>query len=496
MCNLSLNFMKLAQGTLLLVLINFSSTLKADGSASQIEKTEKTIIDQMVKAYGGESLTRANSIAIHDNYKELYRDQGVNAGFTEIFKNNISLTIDYQRKRKSLTSWESKERGNRLTKTIFDGSTGRTYDLIHKKFNEDHNLSFASLGSSVIRSHDAALARFVWDNKNTAKSVGKTRYRNQPHEKLSIKMGAGPELILYINQQTGLISKVTRTNLRFGEITYVFTNHKTTQGVTFATDLQLNVAGEPYRISVSRKIEVNPSLKTAFNQPANFEATGETIDTSKMTVRQLGDGIYFAGQGHTYSLFIDAGTHFYATGGNAGLKDRFEAVKLESGIDKPLKYQVVTHHHSDHLSGMKDAAKLGASFITVAEHMASVQASLSKEVALNRFLLVDKKAIYANGTIEVYDIPSTHSRHNLMVYIPSQKLLFTADHFSTDLKSNLPNADKGTVALRKNIQELQLDVEKFLGAHGARILTNADFQVVVDSFAEEKCLGGMAICAE
>ena len=488
MHNLIRRFKTMLRRIFMLILLSFSSLLFAS------EETNR-VIDKMIAAYGGETLTSAKSITIDDKYKELYTGQGVSATFTEVYKHNVSLTIDYARKRKSLTAWENKERGNRLTKTIFDGSSGRTYNLLHQKFDESQRLSFDGVGSSIIRSHDTLLARLVWDNKGSAQFVGDSHYRNIPHEKVKIKLGSGPAFTLYINKANGLISKVTRPNSHYGELTYVFSNHKVTQGVTFAADLLFSVAGEPYRISISRKIAINPSLTRAFNEPEDFEARGETIDTSKMSVRKLGDGVYFAGQGHAYSLFIDAGSYFYGTGGNAGLKERFRALQKAEGYNKPLRYQIVTHHHSDHLSGMKDAADLGAKFITVADHISSVQASLVSPIPQDKYLIVNNKASYANGKVEVYDIPSTHSEHNLMVYVPSAKLMFTADHFSSDLKDNLPNVDKGTVVLRKAIQDLQLDVEKFLGAHGARILTNEELQMVANSYSGEQCPTGIKVCS-
>lgn len=480
---------KLTQGILILVLINHNSVLLADDP-------QKAIITKLIKAYGAETLTTAKSLTINDKYKEIYTGQGASSNFTEVIKNNISLTIDYERKRKSLTAWESSGRGARLTKTILEGSKGRTYDLFNNQFDESNNLTFASLGSNIVRSHDTAIARLVWDSQQAIRYVGEAFYRNTAHNKLTLKTEAGPEITLYIDQKTGLISKVSRPTSNFGELTYAFSNYKVSQGVTFAGDLQVNIAGDPLIISVSRGIDINSSLEAAFTAPLNFDKRGETLDTSKMSVRTLAKNVYFAGQNHTFSLFFDAGEYFFAVGGNAGLKQRFAAVKKKTGVDKPLKYQIVTHHHSDHLRGMNDAAELGANFITVAEHSASVQASLHKKVNADRLLFVDKKAKYANGRVEIYDISSTHSEHNLLVYLPNIKLMFTADHFSTDLKTDLPNADKGTVILRKAIQDLQLDVETFLGAHGARILTNADLQAVADSYSVNQCPAGMTICTE
>lgn len=471
-------------------------TLLSATSIVQAGDKEDALIAKVAKAYGADALTAAKSLTIRDNYKRVYWEQGASPSFTEVIKNNVDFTIDFEGQRKSLTEWESSGRGTRLTQTVFDGEKGRIYDLFHRNYDAYGWLTYASVGGHIMRYHDTVLARLAWDTKETAKYAGETYYRGAAHDSLLVKMEAGPELTLHINRETGLISKAARTSAHAGEIVYAFSNHKVTDGVTYAADLQVNVAGEPDMISVARGIDVNPSLENVFTEPANFAYRGETIDSSEMSVRTLADGVYFAGQGYAFSLFVDAGDYFVGAGGNPGLGARFAAVQKETGLEKPLKYQVVTHHHSDHIAGMQNAAELGASFISVAEHMPPVQASLKEEVSADRFEFVSGKATIADGAVELYEMASTHSAQNLLVYVPAAKVMFVADHFSTDLKTGLPNADKGTVILRKKINDLQLDAATFLGAHGARILTIGDLHTVADSYAEGICPKGISVCAD
>lgn len=470
-----------------------SSLLISAGHAYAGEK-ENEIIARMSKAYGGERLSALKGITIYDNYKQLYIDQGVRADETEVFKNNIELTIDFEHNRKSLIEWESKERGTRLTQTIFDGEVTRIYDLYHKTFARNEQFQFSNLAAHIVRLHDTLLAKLAIQEQKTASYVGQSNYRNEIHDKLSINMTSNMALLLHVNRATGLISKMTRTHARLGEIASIFSNHKTTQGITYAADLQLNVAGNPELISVSRAIDVNPNLTHAFAAPTNFRKRGETIDSSQMTVKTLAPNVYFAGQGHAFSLFVDAGTHFIAVGGNRGLAARFAAVQSHANVNKPLKLQVVTHHHSDHLVSMEDARTLGAQFITVDKHVASIQKAVKQEIAQDRFILLDQYGSFAQGEVEIYDVPSTHSEHNLMVYVPKAKLMFVADHFSTDLKSGLPNVDKGTLVLWQAISKLKLDVTYLLGAHGSRILSYTDLEKVVQQDAQPPCPNGLTIC--
>lgn len=463
--------------------------------AATVSAQEDAVIAKVVAAYGGKALINAENISIYNNAKRLYREQGQSAHFTEVFQRNVSFTIDFINRRKNLTEWESKERGDRLTQMVFDGSNGRSYDLYHHTYTENNGVNYSNLGSHIIRSHDTLLAHTVWHNKDSVTYVEEAMFRAEPHEKLLLVMGAGVELTLFINKNTGLISKMTRENDYVGQLTYVFSNYQKTDGVTYASDFQLNIAGEPEVISTSRNIKVNHSLESVFAKPQSFTKRGDIIDTSKMKVWVMDQGVYYVGQGHRFSLFIDSGKYFVAAGGNSGLKARFEALLKATSVDKPLKYQVVTHHHSDHLAGMNDAADLGAIFITVADHITALQNAISQPLPKNRFLLVNEKSEYGGGIAKIHYMSSTHSKHNLLLYAPRAKVMFTADHFSSDLKTELPNPDKGTVILRNEIMSKQLDIERFVGAHGARVLTLQDLHSVANSYRKKICPTGIIVCA-
>lgn len=464
-------------------------------SSKSVASDVNKLVNDLVKAYGGSTLLEVSSLRIDDNYKALYTDQGVSAISTEVYKNNFTLLIDFKNKRKSLTSWEKKERGQRLTRQVFDGQQGRLEDLFHNTYRLNFGLNFENIGASLYRSHDTLLVYSLSNAKDTAQYLGESFYRGELHKKLSFEVIKDHPFILFINSKTDLITKMARVypNRR---IEYIFTNHKKVDGIYYAADLQINIDGKPQIISVSREIQLNPPVNNAFALAPEMTKSPQAIDVSKMNVRELGEGVYFVGQGYTYSLFVDSGNDLLAVGGNHGLKHRYEALIQHIGVDKPLKYQVVTHHHSDHIDSMPDAAMLGANFILVSEHVNSVQNLFEQPLPATRFKTIEKRASLLNGLVEVIDMPSSHSAHNLIVHVPKAKVLFVADHFSTDLKQGLPPADKGTVILRDTVEKLALDAQFFLGAHGPRVLKRSELEIVADSYRDFPCPEGIKACEE
>ena len=96
--------------------------------------------------------------------------------------------------------------------------------------------------------------------------------------------------------------------------------------------------------------------------------------------------------------------------------------------------------------------------------------------------------------VQVYNMSSSHSNQNLFSYIPSVGLLFCTDHFSSDLLYDLPYPDKGTLTLRKTIEQLGIEPKVFVGSHGARPLTMSDLRTVTDSYRSHDCPADISIC--
>ena len=114
---------------------------------------------------------------------------------------------------------------------------------------------------------------------------------------------------------------------------------------------------------------------------------------------------------------------------------------------KPIRYVAVTHHHGDHIGGLRSFIAEGATIITtrgnraVVETMAAAPQNdrLSKNPRKPEFMFVDGgKRVVTDGeqTVELIDVgPNPHAREMLIAYLPKQRVLFQGDLFF------LPNND-------------------------------------------------------
>ena len=150
--------------------------------------------------------------------------------------------------------------------------------------------------------------------------------------------------------------------------------------------------------------------------------------------------------------------------------------------DKPVRYGVLTHHHSDHVPGAADYAAQGATLVTFRENEDVVRNAVGKGEA--QFEFVEHRMSLSDGerTVELYDIgPTPHAEQLLVAYLPKEKILFEADHFPQPRTGPLPPAVPATVAFAEALAELDLDVDRIVGAHSPRIGRLAELKAVVES---------------
>lgn len=455
--------------------------------ASLAGDVEDALIDKVVAAYGGNALLGLKTLRSNDRYKGFRYGQSVNPDEIDLAHYNALVTVDFENRRKALQWVRGSQPDISLQHQIFDGKLGYSLDHTAQTLVENVGITYASADRRISWLLDTVLARMIADERANSVYQGEENYNGTPHKKISFQADGFPEITLYIDVESGRISNMQRAHWVAGEyFNYQFSGYKRQDGIIYAASTYVTRGGQPFEIVTARAIEVNPDVTAAFGLPVGYGEEKPTIDFSEMAVKQLADGVYLAGQGWGFSIFVDAGDNFIASGGYRGLKDRFEAVKAFAGVDKPLKFQVVSHHHNDHLGGMKEAAKLGASFLTVKEHVASIRESAGVAITDDRFVIVEGSGSVAGGKLMVVDFPTGHTSHLLISYVPSAKIAFTADIFFSRQEAGAPSGSDGLYAFKRMFADNKLDVEYFAAAHSGRVLTAADLDAAINNIPEDE----------
>ncbi len=479
----------------LFALFSVNCLLVIPVSAMPASLEKNSLIDKVVQAYGGKKLMTLNSLKIYDRYKVFSMDQGPNPKVNSISTLYSTLAVDFNSAKKSVISWRENSNGNRLSEILFDGKVGWNINHLRGTHVENSALTTDVVGAGMMKMVDTILARRLERYRDSAKLVSADYTTRKPLFTLSFVAEKDNQYFLDIDPSSGLILSMSRNADRTTGSVYHYGKHKQIQGLTFATDMNMYVNGEPRFITLSRNIEVNNANQKSFSLPNTSTKLKGFIDRSKMTVDKLADKVYLVGQGSNFSIFVDAGDFYIGAGGLSGMTERLAAVNELLGTNKPIKKQVIPDHHRGHLGALKELEKMASTIVIAPAHRLIIEGVMVGD-SDDKISLVNNKMSLVNGLIEVYSINTAHAESYLLFYIPSAKLVFSADHFGTNLIEALPGANNTIKTFRSEIQRLGIEVESYVHAHGPRVLSSADLSKVLVGYQVKTCPLDHDICLD
>jgi len=209
----------------------------------------------------------------------------------------------------------------------------------------------------------------------------------------------------------------------------------------------------------------------------------------------VSDGVWYLTGGTHHSVAVEFKD--YVTLVECPLNDAramavIDAVK-KTIPNKPIRYVVNSHHHFDHLGGLRACAAEGAIILTAAENKpyyekvwASPRTLQPDRLAQARrkpvIEAVADKRVLTDGTqtLELYRLAGTNHADTMLIgYLPKSKALIEADVYNP-APANAPRGPviKENVNLAENIKRLHLDVQQITPLHG-RLVTIADLQKAI-----------------
>jgi glyoxylase-like metal-dependent hydrolase (beta-lactamase superfamily II) len=215
--------------------------------------------------------------------------------------------------------------------------------------------------------------------------------------------------------------------------------------------------------------------------PGGGAGRGGAPPALTVTNEQLGEGLYrlTTGPGSYDSLLVEFRDHIMML--EAGQSEAralayiAEAKKLIP--NKPIRYVMNTHPHSDHTGGLPALVAEGATIVTQRNNEAFFEKALNTpRTLLNDTLAknpkkarvegVGDKKVYSDGTrtVEMYHIyPAPHSNGLMVAYVPKEKILFQGD-FSLPAPGQ-PGNDH-VKALVPALEKLKLtDFDRYINVH-------------------------------
>lgn len=465
--------------------------------AVKAEDVPEGLIDRVVAAYGGDAVRELESFVLFDRFLAPATGQSRTPALDNIDDITQRFVRDISNGRAMIDSVFSSRSGKFQSATINDGDNAWNINYRNMTYTESNNGDPYVFGGGAMRTNDGVLAYELYQVRDDVEYLGTETYMSREHHKVRMPFPSSPDLTLYIDTETALISRMVRDNPVLGQLDYVFEDPTSHNGVVYAGTVNFFIDGRPNLLGVKRSAEFNVSLNAnMFELPDGVRPDDhERIDTSEMGVTRISDDVHHIGQGPAFTLFVDAPVGLTAVGGGGGLNARLAHYREQTGNHRPLRYQIVTHHHWDHLVGVADAHALGATLVTVEDNVDTIDESIGG-LDRSRLLLVEDRMTLGNGRerIEIYEVATAHAARFLVVYLPRHKLLFMADHFNSPNVDDIPTANLNTISMHAALQALDIDIDRIAVAHGARIFNWRDLQRSVEDYEPSDCYANRPVC--
>jgi glyoxylase-like metal-dependent hydrolase (beta-lactamase superfamily II) len=313
----------------------------------------------------------------------------------------------------------------------------------------------------------------------------------------------------YINAQN-LVTKVdTRVdNAVVGDllVEFEYSNYRNMNGVQVPGRIVQRQAGLPTFDATITSATTNPQNLTALLTPPPPPARGggpgapppaaPQAAAGPPPVEKIGDGVFKIGGNYT-SLAVDMGDHILVIeSGQSDARGMAVMAAAKQAIpNKPIRFVVNSHPHFDHASGLSAAVAEGATILTHNNNEAVLERLLAGPRTLTGDSLSKLSGRRANvvtgvgdhdvrkGTngkvVELHRIPNEHSDGLLVVYLPAEKVLWSADITVVNPNPNQLGIVKSAVS---TFDRLKLDYNGWIPAHPPnpdKPLTKADVMAAV-----------------
>jgi len=381
---------------------------------------------------------------------------------------------------------------NNWNKTVIKGTEGQNFDMWSRTATPIVNASVNNFRPQMRRLPPFVLLE-AFDRAATLRWLGEEEIGGRKQKVISVIRPDNQQLALSFDAQTNLLTKYgylyADPFTGDSEIAQTYSNYRTIGKLKLPGARVLYNSGGAIQEVEYTDLQINTKpADNVFQAPEGFEKLDAPPATPPPpAVSKVAEDVYIlqglAGGTHNvmfvafndYILVLEAPEQIiYGNNSQQALTKIKETVP-----GKPIKYLVLTHHHSDHAGGFREYVAEGATIVTTAgnksyfEKAAALQSTLLPSLSLQNKLKIEvvenKKRVFQDDkhVVELYDIgPNPHANEMLVAYLPKEKILFQADLLNAAANGSIPIAQDATVSFSEKLQQLGLQVEKIYGVHG------------------------------
>jgi glyoxylase-like metal-dependent hydrolase (beta-lactamase superfamily II) len=191
-----------------------------------------------------------------------------------------------------------------------------------------------------------------------------------------------------------------------------------------------------------------------------------------LTVESLADGVWQAetDQEVNAGWFLLGDAVVAVDSGSDEATGKAILQKIAETARKPVRFLVITHAHADHAGGVAPFVAAGATVICQENAATGVGQLVATESKSRSGLMVVFDGLgFVGGSrrVAIYYMGAAHSRGDIVVFLPDDKVLFTGDVVSTKRIPYMQSPDVDPQGWEKILSPLlQIDADRIAPGHG------------------------------
>jgi glyoxylase-like metal-dependent hydrolase (beta-lactamase superfamily II) len=356
--------------------------------------------------------------------------------------------------------------------------------------------------------------------RDSLDGLGRVDFDGRAAEAVQYTTTNGDTLVLYIDPDTslvrGLSSVLPMPLLGDTEMLWIWSAYRSQDGLELPDRLTTRLADRVLKDArVEARLGASPE---AFDVPSGI-AVGERpsepapefvpYGQREPDVETVAPGVYFVRnlRAGFHLLFVEFSDHVVAVDAPTGwyemeqvppmnwsagdatsaLGAKYIRAIRQTVPDKPISSVILTHHHSDHIGGLRpflaEGARViaGASAARMAQRAADASFALSPDVLTGRAItpeveVVDGSHRLADASMELnlIELPDGNPKADdyLMVYLPAQRILYTTAFIYPVPEAVFPPRESIDLSIYfvDWLDRSGLDVDLVLNVHGTGVV--------------------------
>jgi glyoxylase-like metal-dependent hydrolase (beta-lactamase superfamily II) len=305
-------------------------------------------------------------------------------------------------------------------------------------------------------------------------------------------LASGEAVGLYFDPASKLLAayEVMDTETMLGDVSarYRLADYRDAGGVRLPHKITITKAGQPYSDVQFASATINdPAAVRVFAIPDAAQAEADAAiaagDYSPVTLVKVADGVMLARAYSHNSMVVEFPTFLAVVEAPYTEAQTSTLMRLLTTQfpGKPIRYAAVTHHHYDHIGGVRGLAAAGATVLVDQGHDPPLRAVLSApHTSPADALDARRTAGQPFGALEAFNgmktitegaqslqlhaiLDNPHVTPMVVAYVPSSGVLFQSDIWFPGL--GVPGSPD-SAHLLKSVQSLGLRIAMHVGGHG------------------------------